>query len=175
MEHKITNCCSLPVDENGHLIEIPEINPRPMRTENICPECGQTGKPVDDATLKSMLSFSLRNIQKTQYYFCRTRSCSVVFFSGGGGQTFTTKQVRERVYQKEPDAEDVFVCYCFRHTVGEVQMASPEERLAILDNINTGIKAGQCACDWRNPQGSCCLGNVREVIKQAEKLVVSTP
>ncbi len=170
----MTSCCSLPVDENGQLIEISKIKPTPMRAENTCLECGQTGKPVDEATLKSMLSFSLRNIQKTQYYFCRTRSCSIVYFSGDGEQTFAADQVRERVYQKEPDAEDVFVCYCFRHTVGEVQTASPEERLAILDDINAGIKAGQCACDWRNPQGSCCLGNVREVTKQAEKLVVST-
>ena len=170
----MSSCCSLPVDENGQLIEIPEIKPTAMRAENICPECGQTGKRVDEATLKSMLSSSLRNIQKNQYFFYRTHSCSVVYFSGDGEQTFTADQVRERVYQKEPDTEDVFVCYCFRHTVGEVQTASPEERLAILDDINAGIKAGQCACDWRNPQGSCCLGNVREVIKQAEKIVVAT-
>lgn len=170
----MSSCCSLPVDENGQLTAIPEIKPTAMRAENICPECGQTGKRVDEATLKSMLSSSLRNIQKNQYFFCRTHSCSVVYFSGDGEQTFTADQVRERVYQKEPDTEDVFVCYCFRHTVGEVQTASPEERLAILDDINAGIKAGQCACDWRNPQGSCCLGNVREVIKQAEKIVVAT-
>jgi len=171
----MTSCCSLPVDENGLLIEISDqVAPKPNRAKNICPECGQKGKPVDTATVKSQLSVSLRQVKEIPYLFCRTRTCPVVFFSGDGGQTFTTKQVRERVYQKEPDAEDVFVCYCFRHTVGEVQMTSPEERLAILDNINTGIKAGQCACDWRNPQGSCCLGNVREVIKQAEKLVVST-
>lgn len=170
----MSSCCSLPVDENGQLIEIPEIKPTPTRAENICPECGQTGKPVDEATLKSMLSSSLRNIQKTKHFFCRTRSCPIVYFSGDGEQTFPADQVRERVYQKEPDVEDVFVCYCFRHTVGEVQTASPEERLAILDDINAGIKAGQCACDWRNPQGSCCLGNVREAIKQAEKLVAAT-
>lgn len=167
-------CCSLPVDENGQLIEFLENKPTPTRTENTCPECGQTGKPVDEATLKSMLSSSLRNIQKNQYFFCRTRSCRIVYFSGDGEQTFTADQVRERVYQKEPDVDEVFVCYCFRHTVGEVRTASPEEGLAILDDINAGIKAGQCACDWRNPQGACCLGNVREAIKQAEKLVAAT-
>lgn len=143
----MTGCCALPVDENGQLIEILEIKPTPTRAENTCPECGQTGKPVDEATLKSMLSSSLRNIRKTQYFFCRTRSCPVVYFSSDGEQTFTTGQVRERVYQKEPDAEDVFACYCFRHTVGEMRTASPEERLAILDDINTGIKSQQCACD----------------------------
>lgn len=168
----MTSCCSLPVDENGQLLM--EIKPTPTRAENTCPECGRTGKPVDEATLKSMLSFSLRNIQKTKYFFCRTRSCLVVYFSGDGEQTFTTDQVRERVYQKEPDAEEVFVCYCFRHTVGEIRATSSETRAALVDDINTGINAEQCACDLRNPQGSCCLGNVREAIKQAEKLIVAT-
>lgn len=138
----MANCCSLPVDENGQLIEILEIKPTPTRAENICPECKRTGKRVDEATLKSMLSSSLRNIQKHQYFFCRIRSCPVVYFSGDGEQTFTTDQVRERVYQKEPEAEDVFACYCFQHTVGEVQTACSEERLAILDDINAGVKAG---------------------------------
>ncbi len=85
-------------------------------------------------------------------------------------QVFTVEQVCERVYQKAPDAEDAFACYCFRHTVGDVHAASSETRTAIVDDINAGIKAGQCACDLRNPQGSCCLGNVRGVIKQREKM-----
>ncbi len=171
----MTSCCSLPVDDNGHLIEFSEINnPVPARAENTCPHCGEPGKAVDEATLKSILSSSLRIIRKTQYFFCRTTACPVVYFSSDGEQVFTTKQVRERVYQKEPNVEDVFVCYCFRHTVGEIRNGSPEERLAILGDINAGIKAEQCACDWRNPQGSCCLGNVREVIKLAEKLAIAT-
>lgn len=171
----MTSCCSLPVDDNSHLIEFSEIdNSVPARAENTCPNCGESGKAVDEATLKSMLSSSLRNIGKKQYFFCRTTACPIVYFSSDGEQAFTTEHVREPVYQKEPDVEGVFVCYCFRHTVGEIRNASPEGRLAILGDINAGIKAEQCACDWRNPQGSCCLGNVREVIKQVEKLAIST-
>ena len=44
--------------------------------------------------------------------------------------------------------------------------------MAIVDDINTGINAGQCACDLRNPQGSCCLGNVRGLIKRIDTLAV---
>ncbi len=54
----------------------------------------------------------------------------------------------------------------------DVRAASPETRAAIVDDINTGINAGQCACDLRNPQGSCCLGNVRGLAKQLERLAV---
>ena len=101
---------------------------------------------------------------------CPCKIFNVVYFSPDGEQTFTVEQVRERVYQKAPDAEDVFACYCFRHTVGDVRAASPETRAAIVDDINTGINVGPCACDLRNLQGSCCLGNVRGVIKQREKM-----
>jgi hypothetical protein len=166
----MTSCCSLPIDENGCLIEIPDEELRiPTRAQNACPNCEQTGKSVDGATVKSLLSLSLRQIRDTQYFFCQNRACPIVYFSSDGVQAFRQADVRERVYQKEPDSDDVFVCYCFQHTVGEVRTASPDSRAAILADINAGIKAEQCACDWRNPQGSCCLGNVRGVIKQAEK------
>lgn len=169
------SCCSLPVDEKGFLIEIPEESAQiPARAKNTCPTCGQKGKSVDTATVKSMLSVSLNQIKDTPYFFCQNRGCLTVYFSGDGLQAFGRDEVRERVYQKEPEAKDVFVCYCFRHTVSEIQTASSEEQSSILEDINAGIKAGQCACDWRNPQGSCCLGNVRGVIKQAEKLIVAT-
>ena len=113
----------------------------------------------------ALLSVSLREARDVEYLFCRTRTCPVVYFSPDGKQSFTFEKIRERVYQKEPDADEVFVCYCFRHTVGEMCAASPEARAAILDDIDTGINAGQCACDLRNPQGSCCLGNVRRLIQ----------
>jgi Zinc binding domain len=139
-----------------------------------CPECGKTGKPVQGQTLKALLSVSLREIQDTAYLFCRTQTCPIVYFSSNSKKNFIVEQVRERVYQKEPEADDVFICYCFRYTVGDLRAALSEKRLAILDDINTGINARQCACDLRNPQGSCCLGNVRALSKRLETSAVAT-
>ena len=139
-----------------------------VRATNECPTCGQRAKPVPGQTVRAMLAVSLRQVRETEYFFCRTGDCPVVYFSADGAQTFSTDDVRERVFQKEPDADDVFVCYCFQHTVGDVRAATPEMREEILDDINTGIRAEQCACDLRNPQGACCLGNVRQVIKEFE-------
>jgi len=121
-----------------------------------------------------MLSVSLRETQDVQYLFCRTQICPVVYFSTGAEHTFTVEQVRERVYQKEPEVGEVFICYCFRHTVGDLRAASLEDRPAIVDNITTRINAGECACDLRNPQGSCCLGNVRALLKRLEKPAIVT-
>jgi len=119
---------------------------------NACPECGKTGKAVQGQTMKALLSVNLRDVQAVQYLFCRAQTCPVVYFSPDGKQSFTVEQVRKRAYQKEPENEDVFVCYCFRHTVGDLRAASPRERIAIVDDINTGINAGQCTCDLRNPK-----------------------
>ena len=138
-----------------------------------CPECGQTGKPVPGQTVKALLSVTLRAARGTEYLFCRTQSCPVVYFSSDGLRSFTMDEVRERVYQKEPTAADVSVCYCFQHTVGALQLGSAEARAAILDDINTGIDAGQCACDLRNPQGSCCLGNVRRLVRHFDRRVTT--
>ena len=112
-----------------------------------------------------MLAVSLRLVRDIEYLFCRTCTCPVVYFSCDGDDQFTVEQVRERVYNKEPEEASISICYCFGHTVGAVHTASAETRAAILADITEGIRAGQCACDLRNPQGVCCLGMVREHIK----------
>ncbi len=166
------NCCSQE-SAGSAVCELPSVTVhRKSHPEAFCPECKQKGKVVQGQTVKALMSVSLRSIQDTEYYFCRTQSCPVVYYSADGKSTYTTSQLRERVYQKEPTADDVFVCYCFRHTVADIRSASPEARVAMVHDINTGIQANQCACDLRNPQGSCCLGNVRGLIKQIEQASV---
>jgi hypothetical protein len=123
------------------------------------------GKAVQEQTVKSLLLTNLREVQNTEYLFCKTQTCLVVYFTPHGEQTFNVSQVRERVFQKEPDRDEVPICYCFQHKVGDIRTATPEERNVILNDIQAGISNGQCACDLRNPQGSCCLGNVRALIR----------
>lgn len=171
----MSESCCCPPEAGNTVCDLPAQNfQRPPRAVKACPECGKAGKSVQGQTIKSLLSISLRQVQDAQYLFCRTRTCPIVYFSADGEQTFTVQEVRERVYQKEPEAADGFICYCFRHTVGELQAASLEARATIVDSINAGINAGQCACDLRNPQGSCCLGNVNRRIKQLEQKAATT-
>jgi hypothetical protein len=172
---RMTESCCCPPEAGNAVCELPHQDLQSvLRAINTCPECGKTGKPVQRQTVSAMLSVGLRVVQAMQYRFCGTRTCPVVYFSEHGEQMFTVEQVRERVYQKEPEVQDVLICYCFRHAVGDLRAASPEERTAIIEDINTGINAGQCACDLRNPQGSCCLGNVRSIIKHLEKPTSAT-
>ncbi len=171
----MTESCCCPSEAGNEVCDLPAQDHQPAeRDVNACPACGKTGKRVQGQTVKSLMSVSLRQVQDVQYLFCQTQTCPVVYFSADGDQAFNVELVRERVYQKELEAPDVPVCYCFHHTVGDLRAASPETRIAIVENINTGINAGQCACDLRNPQGSCCLGNVRAIIKQLERPAIAT-
>jgi len=129
--------------------------------------CHQQGKSVDTATVKTLINISLHAIRDVPYFFCRTADCQVVYFSQDGQQTISKEQVRERVYQKEPNATDVMICYCFRHTPQSIQAEIETQGTStVIEDINAGIHAGQCACDWRNPQGDCCLGNVHKFLKE---------
>jgi hypothetical protein len=162
----MSDLCDCTLEAGCNTCELPSQSiQRTPRTVSNCPECGKNGKPVEGQTVKAMLSVTLREIKNTEYLFCKTETCPIVYFSVNGLQTFSTSQVREKVFQKEPVNKDVKVCYCFQHTVGTIQNATADEHKIIIENINTGIKVNQCACDLRNPQGSCCLGNVRSLIK----------
>jgi hypothetical protein len=133
----------------------------------LCPSCQQKGKGVDGQTVKGLLAVSLMHVTHEPYLFCRTLQCPVVYFSADGLQTFRVEHIRERVYQKEPEGEDVPVCYCFRHTTGSIRAEIERTRRStVVEEITAGTKAGYCGCDIRNPQGSCCLGNVRALVKQ---------
>ena len=140
---------------------------------NRCPECGQKGRKVDTITVKGLVALSLRNVSPTeQYYFCQTPDCATVYFCADGSHTFTKNQLREPVHQKEPADDSVPVCYCFGHSPASIRAEIESTgKSTVVDDVNTGIKAGQCACEVRNPQGNCCLGNVRAVVKSIERSV----
>ncbi len=134
-----------------------------------CPRCGSKGKKVDTLTVKALLAVSLARLRAQGYRFCRTPDCPVVYFSTDGQEVYGEEALREQVHQKHPTAEPVFVCYCFRHTPGSIrQELLAHGKSTVVEAIQAGIAAGQCACEIRNPQGSCCLGNVTATVRRLE-------
>ena len=140
-----------------------------------CPTCQNTGKIADALTLKALLAMPLTEVRHVEYRFCRTPDCPTVYYRIDGSQRFGENDLRERVYQKHQTDDDVFVCYCFRHTVGSIKEELAKTHTStVVAAIAAGIQAGQCACEIRNPQGSCCLGNVRAVV-QLQDHVAAVP
>ena len=123
-----------------------------------CPVNQQHGKRVDRETLQSLLHVDLRGITEESYWFCSASSCPVAYFSDSGEVTFTADQLRVPIWQKTPLDPDTLICYCFKITNGMLSADSVAE-------ITAGIQRGLCACRITNPQGSCCLGNVRRAAR----------
>jgi hypothetical protein len=94
-----------------------------------------------------------------------------VYFGGGG--VFRRDDVEAPVYQKEPHGGRT-VCYCLVVTEDAIRREiQTTGRSASAERITALVQAERCACEVRNPQGTCCLGNVTAIAKAAEADVVS--
>ena len=68
-----------------------------------------------------------------------------------------------RVGVKET-ADPIPVCYCFGFTRGDIHDEIAETGgSTIAERISAEVKAGNCACEVKNPSGKCCLGSVTRV------------
>src|SRR5687768_4499407 len=109
------------------------------RTIHLCPNCGIKGDAVGNATIKCLISVSLHRVKDVEHRFCENAACDVVYFAEDGSEIFHTTDLRERVYQKEPHSADVLVCYCFFHTLGDIQAdVAINGKNAIVDDIKHG-------------------------------------
>ena len=128
-----------------------------------CPDCGERGRNVDRITLKALLRpDALMRLMAGAYLFCPTATCEVVYFAPSS--IFRRQDVVVPVFQKEPAGERT-VCYCFaitesdlRREIDQTAMSTAAERITAL------VKADRCACEVKNPQGTCCLGNVTTTV-----------
>ncbi len=138
-----------------------------------CPECHQPGKSVETKTLKQMVQpWHLELVNKPGFLFCRSADCDVVYFHPDGDR-LRKPDVRVRVGLKETE-DPVPICYCFGFTEAmAVEEIRDTGKCTIPQRIAAEVKAGNCACEIRNPQGSCCLGNVNAAVKKAMKLAAA--
>lgn len=132
-----------------------------------CPDCGRVGRKLDRITLKALLRpEALARLKPPEHRFCPSVSCRVVYF--GRGEVFRREDVLVPVFQKEPTG-DRTVCYCFAVSEGDIRReVEASGRSTALERITELVKAERCACEVRNPQGACCLGNVAAVVQAAQ-------
>jgi hypothetical protein len=133
-----------------------------------CPLSGSTGVAVDRQTVKALLTErALARIERSDYRFCADARCDIVYFSGTGSH-FGTADLRVPVWQKLPPGGGL-VCYCFGES--EASIAAEIEltgRSSAVQRIRDHIAAGRCACEVRNPRGTCCLGDVIAAVDRIE-------
>ena len=138
-------------------------------TSVICPECGMKGRKVKPVTPQSLLSEDARGRLDHAHglRFCKNETCGVVYFGEQSNDRFATSDVSVPVFQKSTDPSRL-VCYCFEYSVQSItDEVARTGNSATSDRIIQKCKEGLDRCEEMNPQGSCCLGNVRQVVKAA--------
>ncbi len=136
-----------------------------------CPVSDFRGKPVEWLTVAALAA---RRVPPRQdFWLCEDPDCEVVYF-GEDGTLLQTSDLRVIPSFKGAPSRNDLVCYCFLYRRQEIEdelRASGET--TIFDRITAGVKAGNCACEVRNPSGQCCLGDVKRAIQETrEKLQI---
>jgi hypothetical protein len=125
---------------------------------------------VQRITLKALLRpAALERLSPMEHRFCATPACPIVYFGDGG--VFDYEDVQVPVFQKSLQGERT-VCYCLGISVGLIEREIALGRSTSVDRIRELVKADRCACEIRNPEGSCCLGNVGVVLKAVAALML---
>ena len=149
------NTCSIPTSE-------PEV----------CPSCGKKGKSVPVLTVKSLVRDHTRVLASVSYSFCRTADCEVVYFSNQAA--FSKPDLKVRVGIKET-ADPIPLCYCFDYNREDIcRDIEATGETSVLEEIKIEVQGGFCACEVKNPSGTCCLGDITRAIQEAKKRAAET-
>jgi len=126
-----------------------------------CPVSGRRSKQVDILTVKSLVRKLPLGMPDTQYYFCDTSDCEVVYLAlDAEAPRFRREDLMVRVGAKET-ADPIPICYCFGFTRQDIwDEIRSTGKSTVAERITTEVKAGHCACEVKNPSGKCCLGDV---------------
>lgn len=156
------DCCS----SNPNACALP-----PVVEHQRCPGCGRQGKSITNLTVKSLVLDHIRVSGQERYWFCHSPQCEVVYFGAGG--IFRKPDLKVRVGLKEPE-DPVPLCYCFDYTRADVRRDIEEHgRTEIPTRIKAEVQAGFCACEVKNPAGTCCLGEIARAIQEAKRETLS--
>lgn len=140
-----------------------------------CPVNGARSKQVDALTVKSLVRKLPLGMPNSQYYFCDAPDCEVVYFPlDPEAPAFRRQDLLVRVGVKE-QSDPVPVCYCFDFARKDIENEIAQTgRSTVADRITAEVKAGNCACEVKNPSGKCCLGDVTRAVQDALRALRET-
>lgn len=135
------------------------------KASDVCRRCGSKGQSVQRITLESLLKPAARvRLGEGEYFFDPSPDCDVVYYSNEQDSFFVKDDLLVRVGVKET-VPPIPICYCFGHTVESArQEILGTGRSTVVAKIKKETKAGNCACEVKNPSGRCCLGEVVKAV-----------
>ncbi len=140
-----------------------------------CPRCGAKGKKTKAITIESQVTDEAKESLDgfDGFRFCGTADCPVAYYRPADGSVVDKYLARFPIFQKEESPERL-VCYCFQNSVQKIRdevKATGDTK--VIQEIKDSCKRGMDDCARNNPQGSCCLGNVSKVVKEAKGLAMA--
>lgn len=141
-----------------------------------CPVCECKGRSVKSITIESLVKKErLEKLDdKNDFQFCSSNTCDVVYFHSETEKLIKRADLFVSVGQKETEPSRK-ICYCFDYCAEDIEKdVRASGSSDIPDVIAEKCRNGQDQCAEKNPQGTCCLGNVQEVLNKAKSLSVSS-
>lgn len=139
------------------------------RSATDCPGCSAAGKPVKAVTLQALLTpAALASLPRRDgWRHCAAAGCATVYYHPESGEAVTASAVTVRVGTKETAAPRP-LCYCFGNTAEDIEAEVTRTGASTIgDTITEQCRLGLERCAETNPQGSCCLGNIRAAERRA--------
>jgi hypothetical protein len=139
----------------------------------MAPTCTVTGAPgrrVSETTLTHLLrEEALPRAAGREWFFCPDPDCDIIYFTADG-ETLSKDALTVRVGLKERGFPRP-LCYCFGYDLEDVEReAAASEESGIAAAITEKCRQGLDRCEETNPQGSCCLGNIRRAFQEARRV-----
>ena len=129
-----------------------------------CPRCGVRGRRVKPITLSSLLKPGA-SLPEDAWRFCQTPACTAVYFGESSKAILEAAQLSVRVGLKE-SRSDRPICYCFGFTAADIEAAA-RHPVTVFQQVTEHCRRGEDRCKQTNPQGICCLGNIRAIERTA--------
>jgi len=128
-----------------------------------CPASGSLGQNVEWLTVAAL---TVEQVPPRQtFWLCRDKECDVVYF-GENGTQLRAKDLRVLPGFKL-EGDEGLLCYCFLYCLRDIKedLLKGNESPTV-EHIEAEIRAGNCACEVRNPTGKCCLGEVKKAVRE---------
>lgn len=98
------------------------------------------------------------------FRLCSDSQCEAVYY-GSAGSILGIEDVKELPHSKKEARGMLCFCFQFRRQDLESEIKQWGDT-KIPEEITSQIKAGNCACEVRNPTGRCCLGVIKRIAEE---------
>lgn len=128
-----------------------------FKVEGQCSQCQTKGKKISLESMNNHVDDISFLRDEFDYHICKNSDCEVVYFNIVS--QFTLTQLNKEIGYKRASSENANICYCYNIKKSQLNVHT-------IDFIKSKMEEYPCACDIRNPYGSCCQSDIKKLLKK---------